>query len=240
MVRATNSLPVPLSPVMSTEAVLGATSSISRKTSCIALEAPTSEPSSPLSRSSPLHRFQFAIGAALAGRILQDGAQPGWIDRLLDEVVGPQFHGGDRGVDAALRGQQDDGDLAWLKGDLLQQFHAVHARHAQVGHHNSGTPVGYFFQALHPVAGDFGAIAPGGDQFSQPGPFVFLILDDKNFFGTHNCTAFLRRCSGCLHREFRMKTNSPLCCQQICGGGAALEEELTCSAICEMRISQGM
>ena len=51
MVRATSSLPVPLSPVISTEAVLGATSSIRWKISCILREEPTSEPSSPLSRS---------------------------------------------------------------------------------------------------------------------------------------------------------------------------------------------
>ena len=50
MVRATNSLPVPLSPVISTVAVLGATCSITRKISCICADAPTSRPSAPLSR----------------------------------------------------------------------------------------------------------------------------------------------------------------------------------------------
>ena len=51
MVRATISLPVPLAPVMSTEAVLGATISIRRKISCIFLEAPTRLPRDPESRS---------------------------------------------------------------------------------------------------------------------------------------------------------------------------------------------
>ena len=32
--------------------------------------------------------FQFALGAALAGGVLQDIAQAGGIDRLFDEVVG--------------------------------------------------------------------------------------------------------------------------------------------------------
>ena len=51
MVRATISLPVPLAPVINTDAVLGATISTRRKISCIFLEEPTSEPSDPLSRS---------------------------------------------------------------------------------------------------------------------------------------------------------------------------------------------
>ena len=50
MVRATNSLPVPLSPVINTEAVLGAANSIRRKISCMGGDAPTSNPSAPLSR----------------------------------------------------------------------------------------------------------------------------------------------------------------------------------------------
>ena len=51
MVRATSSLPVPLAPVISTEAVLGATISIRWKISCIFLEAPIRLPSEPASRS---------------------------------------------------------------------------------------------------------------------------------------------------------------------------------------------
>ena len=50
MVRATSSLPVPLAPVMSTDAVLGATISIRRKISCIFREAPLRRPSEPVSR----------------------------------------------------------------------------------------------------------------------------------------------------------------------------------------------
>ena len=49
--RATSSLPVPLAPVISTEAVLGATISMSRKISCILREAPLRRPSDPASRS---------------------------------------------------------------------------------------------------------------------------------------------------------------------------------------------
>ena len=73
MVRATSSLPVPLSPVISTEAVLGATISIRRKISCILREEPTIGPITPLSRSLRRVDFQFALGVALA-----DGVFAGW------------------------------------------------------------------------------------------------------------------------------------------------------------------
>ncbi len=75
--------------------------------------------------------FQFALGAAQARGVLQDIAQTRGIDRLLDEVEGAGLHGGNGGVDAALRGQQNNGDLLRLGGYALKQLHAVHARHAQ-------------------------------------------------------------------------------------------------------------
>ena len=52
----------------------------------------------------------------------------------------PRLHGRNRGIDAALRGQQDDGDLLGSSGDVLQQFHAVHARHLQIGDHDRRAP----------------------------------------------------------------------------------------------------
>ena len=78
MVRATISLPVPLSPVISTDAVLGATISTRWKISCIAREPPTIWPKRPVSRSLRLGGFQFHRCTALAGGILQDLLQPCW------------------------------------------------------------------------------------------------------------------------------------------------------------------
>ena len=178
MVRATNSLPVPLSPVMSTEAVLGATISIRRNTSCIRLEGPTSEPSTPMSRS--LRRLASSSRSVPRKREA--------FCRILRRRVGftgfsmkskaPDLHRADCRVDAALRGEQDDCDLLRLRGDVLQQLHAIHARHAQVGNDDARVPALDRFQRFHPVAGGFGLIAPGTDQFGQSGPFVLLIFDD--------------------------------------------------------------
>ena len=84
--------------------------------------------------------LQFALGAAKAGRVLQDVAQSRGIDRLLDEVEGPTLHGGDGGVDSAHTGQKNHGDLLGSSGDMLQQFHTVHAGHLQIGDHDRGLP----------------------------------------------------------------------------------------------------
>ena len=133
----------------------------------------------------PLGHLQFAPDFALPRRILQDGAQPRRIHRLFNEIVGAKLHRRDRRIDAPLRRQQDYRNLARLERDLLQQFHAVHARHAQVRHHDSGIPFQHLFESLDAVARNFRAVSPGGDQLSQPGPFVFLVLDDQNLFGIH-------------------------------------------------------
>ena len=184
-VRATSSLPVPLSPVISTEAVLGETISMSRKTSCMRFEGPTSEPRTSDVAQFAAADFQLALGTAQARGVLQDIAQPGGIDGLLDEVEGAALHGGDGGVDAALRGQQNDGDLLRLRGDILEQLHAVHARHAQIGDDDAGIPHLHRLQTFDAVAGGFGFVTPGADQFRQARSLVLFVLDNQNFFLRH-------------------------------------------------------
>ena len=77
MVRATSSLPVPLSPVISTEAVLGATSSIRRNTSCILLEEPDQLAQHANISQLAAAGFQFPFGSANADGVLQNVAQAG-------------------------------------------------------------------------------------------------------------------------------------------------------------------
>ena len=84
--------------------------------------------------------FQFAFRTAQTRGVLKNVAQPGGVHRLLDEVEGAAPHGGHGGIDAALRGQQNDGNLLGLRGDTLEQLHAVHARHTQIGDDNARIP----------------------------------------------------------------------------------------------------
>ncbi len=50
---------------------------------------------------------------------------------------------------------------------LLQQFHAIHAGHFQVGDHDRRSPGFDLGQALDAVLGGIGLVAPGTDQFGQ-------------------------------------------------------------------------
>ena len=129
--------------------------------------------------------FQLTFGAAQARGILQDVAQPGGIHRLLDEIEGAAFHGADRGVDAALGSEQDHGNRLRLGSDALQQLHAVHTRHAQIGDDDCRTPELDRFQAFDAVAGGLGFVAPSPHQFGQASSFVLFVLDNQNFFLRH-------------------------------------------------------
>ena len=70
MVRAASSLPVPLSPVIRTEAVLGAASSMRWKTSCILRE--DADQCAELSgvAQEAARGFQLTFSGALAGGVL--------------------------------------------------------------------------------------------------------------------------------------------------------------------------
>src|ERR1700744_1868328 len=143
-VRATTSFPVPLSPVMSTDTLLGATRSMSAKMSCIFLEEPTSEPRTPFSRSLRRGEVRFSPGLALAGSVGEDHFEARGVDRLLDEVIGAELHGLDGAIDGALCGEQDDTLLVGKLAETVQQLDAIHAGHLHVGDHDAGLPGHHF------------------------------------------------------------------------------------------------
>ncbi len=109
IVRATNSLPVPLAPVISTEAVLGATSSIRRKISCILREVPT-QPAERPSIPQPAPRdFKFIAHANREQAFCSIERSRLHVDRLRDVVIGPKPHGLYCAFDRALRRHHDHG-----------------------------------------------------------------------------------------------------------------------------------
>ena len=71
----------------------------------------------------------------LGQRLLHRDHQMLWSERLGHEVVGSQAHRLDRVLDGAVRGHHDHLNLRVQLLDLRQQFHAVHARHLQIGDH---------------------------------------------------------------------------------------------------------
>ena len=108
--------------------------------------------------------------------------KPRGIDRLLDEVESPALHRSDGGVDSAHPRKQDDRDLLRGSGDLLQQLHAVHARHLQVGDHDRRPPRLDFGKPSTPSIGGICFVAPSPNQFGKAGSLILLVFDDQYFF----------------------------------------------------------
>ena len=130
--------------------------------------------------------LEFGTRAEQGRGVLQHGAQPLGVDRFGDVIVGSQAHRLDRTVDGALGGNQDHRHSLSLVRQALQQFDAAHARHLEVGNDDGRVPPFGFLQPVRTVSGSFSAIAPGGNQFSEPGALVLFIFHDQYFFLAHS------------------------------------------------------
>ena len=182
--RATISLPVPLSPVMSTETFDGAICSISAKISRIAFELPTIEPRMPVFAQAAARNFKLNLGRALARGIGKDRPQTGGIDRLLQKVVGAQLHGVDGELDRPLRSEQHDGDIglarfrrAWSAGPMPSIrgiFKSVTTM--------AGSQARVFSQPSMPSRAVSVLISPAGDQLGQSHQGVGFVFDDQDFY----------------------------------------------------------
>ncbi len=75
----------------------------------------------------------LVLQRALAQGALHDQAQVVGVDRLGEEIVGAEAHCLDGLVDAAVAGHHDHGHRQGLLADFADQFHAVEARHLEVG-----------------------------------------------------------------------------------------------------------
>ena len=122
---------------------------------------------------------------------MQNGSQAVGVNGLGDVVVCAHPHGLHSTVDRTLRRNHDYGHGVLVVGKPLQQFHAPHTRHLEVGDDDGRRPVNGFFQAFHPVGRSLHPVAPGGEQFGQPAAFVFLVLDDQHFFLAHSETSII-------------------------------------------------
>ena len=61
------------------------------------------------------------------------------VEGLGQEAVGTSLHRFDRGVDRAVRSEDDDAQPRRAALDFLEQADAIHLVHAQVGDHEIGT-----------------------------------------------------------------------------------------------------
>ena len=140
MARATSSLPVPLSPVISTGTSVGATRAICLKSSCIAGDWPISA-----SRAAALGRRPALHGRVRPCRPPRDSSarltdRGGLIEvEGLDQVIErSSLHGPDGGLEVAERGDDDDRRRADQLAKLPDGREAVDPRQANVEHDGIG------------------------------------------------------------------------------------------------------
>ena len=161
-VRATSSLPVPLSPVISTQALLG--------------RGLLQQGEDLLHFGRRAHQLaQRALVAQLPFQVALIGQQPGvaagaadqhfqhaGLDGLIEEPVGAQFVHRLHGLFDVPEGRQHDGrsGIAGI-AQALQQAEPVQARHVEVGQDHVGRKSGQFGQRFFAIGGGFRSHVPG-------------------------------------------------------------------------------
>ena len=133
MASAMSSLPVPLSPAMSTLARLWATCSTSSSSVCIFGESPTMWPID-VALAQPLAEAHVLLEEPrLLHRALDDRRERLEVERLREVVVGALLDGVDRAGDGAERGHHDEHGAGQDARALLHEPDAVEPRHLEVG-----------------------------------------------------------------------------------------------------------
>ena len=132
MARASTSLPVPLSPVMSTVVLWRATRlARSSRSRMLRLSLTTRSWTTPAPR---LERSVLDLAAQLLALVRLADGHGDFVgaERLLEVVVGALAHGGDGGVLAAVGAHHDEQRVALVGAVPPEEGEAVHLGHAHV------------------------------------------------------------------------------------------------------------
>ncbi len=133
MARAASSLPVPVSPVMSTVPGAAAARWIRSLTFVIARLSPTSASSDGSGWNLTLQQIDLARELTAIGGRSDAHQQLVAKERLLHEVDGAELHGLDRRVDRAEAGHHDERRVDAHVAELAQDVDAREPRHPHVG-----------------------------------------------------------------------------------------------------------
>ena len=150
MALAICSLPVPVSPSISTVILVWPMLLINSKIACMCGFLLRMLWKAELFCSRARSWRNLVLQGALRAGALDHEAQVVDVDRLGQEIVGAHADGLHRVVDAAVPGRDDHryGQAALLH--LTDQVHAVAARHAQVGYDNAVVSFAEFLQRFSP------------------------------------------------------------------------------------------
>ena len=172
MARASSSLPVPLSPVISTRASVPAT-----MCACASFSSMSGAARDDLGA-------PVLIGMRRSRRCLQRLLhlieQFLLVDRLGEEAEGAHLRGLHRIRNGAVRGQQDDLQSRPAVLQLLEQPDAVHLIHAQIGDHQIGPEAARGGQRLHAVLHRLDVVALRAQADRQQAQQPRVVVDHQD------------------------------------------------------------
>ena len=132
MVRATSSLPVPLSPRISTVMSVSATCSMMSRTSRIFGLSPREQQQLGLAARASPQQLDLLLEGALLQRLLEGELELFHLEGLAQEVGGPEPHGLDDVPGLAVAREHHHRHLGQALLELAQRLEPVHARQHHV------------------------------------------------------------------------------------------------------------
>jgi hypothetical protein len=105
--------------------------------------------------------------------------------RLEQHVRRAGLHGLDGGLDGALRRDQHGRHARGLLADALDEFHAVHARHAQVGEHEIGSSRCGSLECFRAVLRFERLVAERRDGLDEELATELVVVDDEDALDGH-------------------------------------------------------
>jgi hypothetical protein len=118
--------------------------------------------------------------AARGGRLLGQLGHAVGVEGLLEEVVGADLHRLDRHRHVAVAGDEDDGQPAVDAHQLLQERHAVHAGHLDVGDDDARIVRAHGLQRLLGAGEGLGVEARERQPLADRLAHVLFVVDDRD------------------------------------------------------------
>ena len=180
--RATSSLPVPLSPVISTVSGVGATCAIrSRSVRMAALEPIISGGTAPLP--CPCGRRVLPHHAAVPQGLAHEPFELIDVERFFDVIEGPVPHGLDGRRHRGVGGDHHHLRVEPALFDLDDEFHAVHAGHFQIGHDAIELFALQQLQRLERAGRAVHLVAGGAKHLGHRFAGLAVVIDDQHAAG---------------------------------------------------------
>src|ERR1700677_310908 len=189
--------------------------------------------------------FVFRARVQDLADVRQDGTQSPEVYGLLDVILNSQTTGVKSGVSRLLGSYHHYRDRLRQISQFFNQLHAAHAGHFDVRYHDGGSEAGNFLQGFQAIGRSVGAIAPSRNQLSQPGSFVFFVLNNQYAFLSHTFLSGFLRCSAstALFREARRAATGQYQFEKIAAKSRKKSSCVDCytfakgSACCRIRCS---